>query len=54
MTHSENGNVYVRVIEKYSPCMNDADHHHHQQHHRRRPHVKKKNDREVPSLTPSC
>jgi hypothetical protein len=35
--------------------MNDADrhHHHHQQHHRR-PHVKEKNDGEVPSLTPSC
>lgn len=48
MTHSEYGYVYVRVIEKYSPCLNDADHHH------RHPHVKKKNDREVPSLTSSC
>jgi hypothetical protein len=35
--------------------MNDADRrHHHQQHHRRRPHVKEKNDGEVPSLTSSC
>jgi hypothetical protein len=44
--------VRVRVIDKCLVCMNDADRHHH--HHRRRPHVKEKNDGEVPSLTSSC
>jgi hypothetical protein len=34
--------------------MNDADRRHHHQQHHRRPHVKEKNDGEVPSLTSSC